>query len=95
MDSSNSWHIQVKSFPVLAMLVDRCTLVPPCVVTFDRLDDHPGTSRLPFVIHQLYKFGDTKKITCYEATLFLRQLDECFFLCVCDIYKRQGRSKFD
>ena len=88
MDSSNSWHIQVKSFPVLEMLVDRCTLVPPCVVTFDRLDDHPSTCQLPFVIHQLYKFGDTKKITCNEATLFLGNWMNVFF---CDIYKRQGK----
>ncbi len=56
-------YFQVKSFLVLTKWVDRCALVPPCVELSDRPDYHPGTDRRPFVVHQLYEFGNTKKIT--------------------------------
>lgn len=60
---SNLPHIKVKSFLVLAIWVDRCTLVPTCVVSGDGSNDHPGTCRFPFIVHQLLELGKTKKIT--------------------------------
>ena len=57
-------HFQVKSFLVLTKWVYRCALVPPCVELGVSLDYHPGTNRHPFVVHQLYDFGNTKEITC-------------------------------
>ena len=61
--TSRSRHFQVKGFLVLAELVDRGTLVPPCVVFCDYSYNHASTNWLSFTVNQLYELGNTKEVT--------------------------------